>query len=237
MSNISQHRQLLDLGAEVILMQLDLNPIGVNTIWYFCNDYGVSFGNIAYQQVPFEITDVSKSVSGENATPKISLPNTTQFASALVTQYKDAIGAQLTRIKTFQKFLDGQPTQDSSAILSQDVFVLEQKVALNKVYAQWELRVLADTGDRTLPGRLAMKDLCPYAYRTWDGTKFVTAALKPCPYAGSVYVDINNNPTANPAQDACDHRVDGGCKARTAGWPNGILGFGGFPGMSKYRVS
>jgi hypothetical protein len=128
------------------------------------------------------------------------------------------------------------PAADATAISSMDVFVLEQKTGMNKIFAQWELRALADTGDRMVPGRQAMKELCPYTYRTWNGTAFVAAAYKPCPYVGSVYLDINNNPTTQ-ANDACDHKVDGGCVGRRAGWPNGILGFGGFPGMSRYRMS
>jgi lambda family phage minor tail protein L len=239
MSNISSHRQLLDLGNEVTLMQLDLNPIGVAEVYYFCNDLGVSFNGQPYEQVPFEITDIEKTVTGETSPAKISLPNSTKFVSQLVLTYKDAIGAEVTKIKTFEKFLDGQPTADGTAILSMDVFVLEQKVGMNKVFGQWELRVLADTGDRYIPGRLAMKDICPYGYRKWDAVNgvWVYPKLKPCPYASNtVLMTIDNVATADKTLDACDHRVDGGCKARAAGWPSGTLGFGGYPGMSRYRV-
>jgi lambda family phage minor tail protein L len=239
-SAISAHRQRLNLGAEVELIKLDLTPIGVSTIFYFSQDYGISFGGQAYQQVPFEFSELERNVTGEMVAPKISLPNTAKFASSLVNQYKDAVGAELTRTKTFHRFLDGQPGADGTAVLSQDVFVIEQKLAMNKVFAQWELRVLADTGDRMLPGRQAMKLLCPYNYRKWDAgsAAFVYPKLKPCPYAsGSVFADIHNNPTSDPRMDDCDRRVDGGCVARRAGWPNGVLGFGGFPGISKYRTA
>jgi lambda family phage minor tail protein L len=376
---ISSHRQLLDMGAEVTLLKLDLTPIGVSSIWYFCNDVGVTFAGQVYEQVPFEFSEIERNASGETITPRISLPNTTKFASALVVEHKDAVGAELTRIKTFQRFLDtrattfgvervvngdfaggtanfatttnstlsvvagkgrstsiganlnniGQAvagltvgkkylvsigpyvlgggmtgavnvyigstsanndvanvsmsltattqfvftatattmhfyaqsqvaapgaggyidvasgtagtmpneTADATAILTEDVFVLEQKVALNKVFAQWELRALADTGDRKVPGRICMKEICPYVYRTWDGAQFVSSKIRPCPYASAtVFRTIENEVTADPALDACDHKVDGGCKARETGWPSGILGFGGFPGMSRYRI-
>lgn len=402
MSQISSHRQLLDLGAEVELLKLDLTPIGVSAVYYFCNDFGVVFAGQAYEQVPFEITEVERNVTGETIAPRISLPNTTKFASSLVVEHRDAVGAELTRTKTFQRFLEqwlvspaptvnanvtvtaqgndfyriqktggvngnydaaaygpqaftgdftiqikvpavgtgvmfvaansdpltdnsyasldyayayvtpntwviysggsqlfsglssaplyawiwrisgtlymgrgntlaqaqaapdysvansntmfldssGRDTNayldvyatyrdqgDPSGILSQDVFVIEQKVGLNKIFAQWELRALADTGDRKVPGRQAMKEICPYAYRTYDGAAFVTPKLKPCPYNHpSIFRTIDNAVTTDPAQDACDHKVDGGCLARASGWPSGILGFGGFPGMSRYRV-
>lgn len=239
MSAISEHRQKLEVGAEVLLYILDLTPIGVAEIHYFTNSNPVSFDGQAYEHVPVELTEVERNATGEMVAPKFSIPNVTKFASALVVQHRDGVGAELTRIRTYEKFLDGQPGADPEAIEALDVFVLEQKLALNKVYGQWELRVLADTGDRKLPGRTCMKDICPFAYRLWDADNgvFVTPKRLPCPYASMEHMfTIDNEPTADPALDACDHTVAGGCLVRTPGWPGGVLQFGGFPGMSRYRM-
>lgn len=239
MSAISEHRQSDVLGAPVELFMLDLTTIGVAEVYYFCSDFDVSFGGQEYQHVPVKLGEMERTITGEMTAPRLSLPNINKFSSALVVQYNDLVGAEVTRTTTYEKFLDGRPTADGSAIEQQDVFVIEQKVGLNKVYAEWELRVLADTGDRSVPGRICMKDLCPFAYRIWNAEteQFVYPRRMPCPYIHpTIFRTIDNEPTTDPALDKCDHTVAGGCSAREPGWPGGILLFGGYPGMSRYRM-
>lgn len=234
-------QQSLTPGAPVELFCIDLTPIRVNQQFYMCRHPNVSFGGQLYDHIPCELTDVERNATGEMMAPKFSVPNAKKFASALVNQYKDMVGAEVTRIKTFEQFLDGKPGADPEAIQHFDIFVVEQKVALNKTYGQWELRVLADTGDRHVPGRTAMKDVCPFDYPYWDpdtGTRIIPERL-PCPYrgynSGHMFTE-DNEPTDDPMLDRCDHRVNGGCMARTPGWPDGIMLFGGFPGMSRIRL-
>lgn len=235
MTALTSHRQSLTPGAEVELLKLDLNPIGTAVIYYFCSDYGVTFNGQAYTHMPVKIEGLERNV-GEQNPPKLSLPNVSKFSSGLVAQYKDLVGAELTRTTTFEKFLDGAPAADPTAILEQDTFVIEQKLNLNKLFGEWELRVLGDTGDRFV-GRSANKEICPYVYRHWDGAAFVVSPVRPCPYANNTYLfNTKNEATTNQADDACDNTVAGGCTARKLGWASGTLGFGGFPGMSRFRI-
>lgn len=237
MNQITAQQQKLAPGARVELFMLDLLPIEVNVQYLFSNSQGVSFGGNPYAYVPVEVTGIEKNASGEMPTPRLSLPNTSKFASALITQHNDLVGAELTRVVTYEKFLDGRPGADATAIREMDVFKIEQKLNLNKIFAQWELRVLADTGDRGIPGRVAMKDVCSFIYRRYVGGQFVPSKVRPCPYTHpSLFFTKDGEPTNDPAQDKCSNRLETGCLAREAGWPEGILQFGGFPGLSRYRA-
>jgi lambda family phage minor tail protein L len=239
MSQMAAQQQQLAPGARVELFMLDLTPLGYAVQYFFTSNEGVSFGGNVYTHVPVEMTDLERNASGERVSPKLSLQNTSKFASSLINQYDDLVGAEITRMVTYDKFLDGRPGADSTAIRELDIFVVEQKLSLNKVFAQWELRVLADTGDRVLPGRVVMKEICPFIYRRWNAAlgAFVNSKVRPCPYASAtVFAKVDNSTTTNPALDVCSNTIPG-CKARTAGWPSGILGFGGYPGISRYRMS
>lgn len=239
MSDIAAHRQSLTPGAEVELFKLDLNPIGVAEVLYFCAEYGVVFDGVAYTHAPVKIEGLQKTTSGETVAPTLTMPNTSKFSSGLVLQYQDLVGAELTRTTTYEKYLDGRPGADPEAIEEMDIFVIEQKKNLNKIYGEWELRVLGDTSDRTLPGSSANKNVCDWIYRTWnpETQQFVQAKRKPCPYTNTQYLFTKDNqPTNDPAQDRCDNFIGGGCMARTPGWPNGVLGARAFPGMNRYRV-
>lgn len=239
MSDIAAHRQSLTPGAEVVLFVLNLGPLGVQEVMYFCADFGVSFGGVPYSHVPVKLEGLERTATGETVAPTFTLPNTSKFSSALVLQYEDLVGAELTRFTTYEKYLDGRPGADPEAIEVMDVFVVEQKKNINKIYGEWELRALGDTGDRFLPGRQANKNVCSFTYRTWDPVtqQFVRAKRKPCPYVNTQHLFTKDNqPTNDPAQDRCDYFVGGGCMTRTPGWPGGVLGFGGFPGMNRYRV-
>lgn len=43
------------------------------------------------------------------------------LAAAMVIGYNDILGATVTRLRTFQQFLDGQPDADPSMVFSADV--------------------------------------------------------------------------------------------------------------------
>lgn len=240
MSTVAANRQSLTPGAEVVMYTLDLNPLGVAEVLHFSPDYGVRFKGVDYTQSPVQITGLQKTISGETVAPALSLPNTTKFSSGLVLQHDDLVGAEVTRQTTYEKYLDGRPSADPEAIEEFDIFVIEQKKNINKIFAEFELRVLGDTSDRVLPGGAANKNICDWVYRTWDPVtqKFIISKRKPCPYRNTQYMFTRDNvPTTDPAKDRCDNFVGGGCKARAPGWPNGYWGARAFPGMNRYRVS
>ncbi len=236
MSALTELQQSLTPGAKIPLYALDLNPIGVAAIYYGTPYFGdgseISFGGQVYTKLGIEVTNVERR-AGENPEPRLTLPNTDKFASSLVYQHKDLVGAEVTRIETLDAFLDGRPTADANAILSTDIFVIEQKLNLNNIMAQFSLRVLADVSNRTIPPRVCMRDTCVWRYRRWNGSSFTYPQTRACPYVGTNYFDRNGTATT-AALDDCSKDLPG-CKLRFG--DTGVLPIGAFPGMSKVRIS
>ena len=185
----------------------------------------VSFGGTQYLPLPIVGEGWEWNGQGRLPVPKLKISNIDHLAAALAIQFADVLGAFVTRTRTFAACLDGQPQADPTALFEPDVYVIDRKSEHQKAYLEFELAAAIDQRGKRLPGRAVLRDACPYTYRKWDGTQFVPGT---CPYAGAAQFKINENATADPAQDVCSHRLSG-CLAR---YGNNPLPFGGFPGVA-----
>lgn len=226
-------------GAAVDLFTLDLNPIGVATVYYFTptNLAGVEivWNSQTYTYAAISLSDLEWSADGDPPNPKLLLPNGSKFTAALVTQYEDLVGVKVTRTRTFQRFLDGQPDADVNAYLSLDTFRIEQKTALNKVFAEFSIRPVHSMEHRNLPGRVCLKNTCQHRYRVWTGSAFdYTNAT--CPYTeegtGNVF-DRDGNAATN-ATDVCGKTL-ADCQLRYND-PAETVPIFAFPGMARIRT-
>jgi lambda family phage minor tail protein L len=96
----------------------------------------------------------------------------------------DLLGATLTRLRTFRRFLDGEPDADPTAHFEPDIWRLERKTRQDAVLVEWELASVLEQEGRRLPGRQMLRDLCSHSYRRWTGSRFDYAAAS-CPYTGA----------------------------------------------------
>ncbi len=237
---MQEERQKLSIGGRVVLYELDLTPINSPDIWYFANTADQDGSNIVfdgntYKYAAIHLSGVERTATGEQAEPVLSLPNANKFAASLVVQHDDLVGAEIRRMVTLEKFLDGRPAADPSALLEYDIFTVEQKLDLNPIFARFRLRSLGDQTHRKVPNRTCVKNVCQFKYRRWDAdlAAFVYAEGSGCDYTASTYFRRDGSSTAVPAEDACGHTVSA-CALRFGA--NAELPFGGFPGMSRVRV-
>lgn len=235
---IAAQAQSLAPGTIIELFVLDLEPIGVATTYYFTPTnmpgYTVIFDGNRYAYAPVSISGIERSVSGDPPNPKVLLPNVTKFTSALVTQHQDLVGAQVTRMRTFQDFLDGEPLADPSAVLSRDIYTVEQKLNLTNVMGEFSLRPLYALDGKYLPGRTCLKEVCTHRYRiaNADGTFDYSKAT--CPFTGTNYFLRDGTPTTDARLDACGKALNN-CSDRFG--EHAELPFRGFPGMSRLRLT
>lgn len=237
MSNITEHIQKSSLGEEVVLVHLDLTKYGQGHLYWVLGDEdalaeAVTFGGQVYTPFPFTLDGFEQSTEGVLPRPTFAVTNVSGILTSLVIGNKNLIGCTLTRIRTFSKFLDDGETPDSNAHFPVDVYELNRKVRGNEAVFIWELVAATDAAGSFMPGRIAQKDGCDLIYRVWNGSTFVYTDAT-CPYNGSAYFDEFDAPTGSAAVDQCSQRLSG-CRARFGA--NAELPFGGFPGMSKYRV-
>lgn len=239
MSSYSESAQAISGEEIVFLFQIDLNPIGVNSILFFCKNPLDSTTNalVSFLGQPYEGIDVEAggfdwAGSGASSQPTLRISNVGTFASGLLIQYGNLIGATVNRVRTFGRFLDGHSDAAIASTSYQiESFRVEQKNSHNKVFAELRLASVIDQEGRMLPARRVLRDTCLWRYRgyvadtnSWDYSKAT------CPYVMENYFDVNGNVSQGKVQDLPSKRFDTCCKPRFGAGP---YPFGGFRGVTR----
>lgn len=231
---IQSEAQSLSPSGIVSLFTIDASPMG-GPMMYFVqgseHNGPVVFNGVEYQPVDVEFSGLETSGAGALPTPKIRISNIDGLASALVSTYGELLGCPIYRIRTYTRFLDGQPDADPESFFGPDIFRFERKASENSVYIEWELSAAIDQEGKQLPGRTVIRNTCLWRYRYFNNsTGHFDYSKAQCPYAGDKYFDINDQEVTDPAKDVPSRRL-GCCRARFG--RNNPLPFGGFPGVQR----
>jgi lambda family phage minor tail protein L len=233
--SIARDNQGLEPGVLVTLFQIDFSPLGVIQTFCFTSHGECAFQGIAYQALDVETEGWEYNGQGIIPQPKIRISNVTRLFSGSVLAYNDCIGAKVTRIRTYEKYLDGQPDADPSAFFAPDMYVVEQKTAHDRTMIEWTMSSSMDQQGRMVPGRQVIRDICMWRYRVWspqlNDFDYSNAS---CPYVGAAMYDQKGDGVVDPVKDDCSHRINTGCKKRFG--ENAVLPFGGFPGVARVRT-
>lgn len=192
----------------------------------------IIFAGDVYEALPIEAEGFELKSGGSLPTPKIRvaigpLPAESQR------ELNNLLGWNLTRIRTFARFLDNEPEANPLAILSTDTYRVERKTGQTSQQIEWELQSALDQEGVVLPRRQITKHKCTHTYRVWDETsKSFNLKGVTCPYRGLVKsvapqggpdgqggvgvekgYDESNRPVANEADDVCGRTIRS-CKIR-----------------------
>jgi lambda family phage minor tail protein L len=191
----------------------------------------VYFNSLQYFPAP--IKGIGFEVSGNEKSPRPTLQMApTDLIRAAVATYNNLIGAKVTRIRTLEKYLDGQVTADPTAKFPLNVNRISRVIGRTKTLIEWELSSYIDIETVMLPRRQVLRDACLAEYRYYDsdtGTFDYTSAT--CPYEGTSYFTAAGAVTTDPAADQCGRKLSD-CKLR---FPDLILYTWAFPGVSRVR--
>jgi lambda family phage minor tail protein L len=235
---IATENQELNGDAIVTLFILDTSPIGGGNPFYFTKrmqetEY-VSFGGIQYAAIDINANGFLYDGKGAFPTPRLQVSNVGNLLTAVVIELKDLVGAKLTRIRTFAKYLDDGSNPDPDAMYPPDYYVVEQKLNHNKVFIEWQLSSILDQTGRELPGRTILRDVCTRTYRIFNPvTNTFDYSNATCPYTDARYFDEADKSTTIAAKDSCSRRLPA-CKMRFG--QNAQLPTWAFPGVGKTRV-
>lgn len=198
--NLHSEAFSLNPSALVILFEIDISNIGfdrgiisksevdrgINTVFRFHNNPKLGINSIFWQGkeyflVPVQAEGFEISGKGTLPTPKLSISTSDEGVAALsilkdkIFQYGDLVGAKVTRIRTFAKFIDSVNflndtppdgfNPDFNSEFPRDIFYIERKSLENKNIIEFELSSLLDIENIQLPGRLVTQGFCPFAYR------------------------------------------------------------------------
>jgi lambda family phage minor tail protein L len=226
-NQIQSELQSLAPDALIELYQLDTVIIGGGTVDYFfagtdVNRDPIVFQGLTYQPWPMEVTGYEFNGQGTIPNPQFAISNIGGIISATALQFEDLVGAKVTRIRTFAKFLDGQPGADPTQQLPPDIYYVNRKVSENQQVVTFELTTAFDTTGLQLPSRQILQNSCPWLYKgpecTW------------VPVAGK-YFDIFDASQSLPGGDQCGKRLTS-CKLRFGA--TATLPYGAFPGSRTF---
>lgn len=141
----------------------------------------IKFGDIEYYAAPIKIEGFEISGKGTLPVPKMSITVNSDgipFLALLkekILEIGDLVGAKVTRIRTFLRFLDASNFIDinpppnlepnPNAYLVKDIFYIDRKSLETKNTIEYELASILDVEGIQLPFRLLIGDKCNFSYR------------------------------------------------------------------------
>ena len=178
-------KELLSLEPSAIIELYKIYPDRIKNPSFYLNLHnGSNFGGPIFWQgqeylpAPIEIEGIENDSKGGINRPTIRISNyyngNDRYFSALLEEYDDFKSAEFIRKRTFLRFLDDvnfesaqNPfgKQDFSAQISEETFVVSQKISENKMIVEFELTSPLDRENTKNTSRRIMAKHCPFDYR------------------------------------------------------------------------
>ena len=228
----SAYEELAKLSPSAIIelfeLHLDNTLHGSTDVYRFhaganaAIDGNVVFNGNTYTRLPIKAEGFEATNTGTLPRPTLVISNLDGTMTTLLllvnatTAGNDLGGAEVRRIRTLKKFLDGESTADPNAKFPDERWFIDRKANESRDSVTFELASKFDLAGQKLPKRQIVANVCQWVYRSSE-----------CSYTGSNYFDVNGNTVSTLAADVCGKRVES-CKLRFGS--NGELPFGSFPG-------
>ena len=185
-------------------------------------DGNVVFNGNTYTRIPVKADGFEFTNTGTLPRPTLTISNLDGTMTTLLllvnatTAGNDLGGAEVRRIRTLKKFLDGESTADPNAKFPDERWYVDRKANESRDSVTFELASKFDLAGQKLPKRQVVANVCQWVYRSSE-----------CSYTGTDYYDVNGNEVSTLAEDVCGKRV-ASCKLRFG--DTAQLPFGSFPG-------
>ena len=185
-------------------------------------DGNIVFNSQTYTRIQIKADGFEYSNTGTLPRPTLSISNhdTTMTTLLLLvnatTAGNDLGGAEVRRIRTLKKYLDGESAADPNARWPEERWFVDRKASESRDQVTFELASKFDLAGQKIPKRQVIANVCQWKYRSSE-----------CSYTGTDYYDVNGNEVSTEAEDVCGKRV-ASCKLRFG--DTAELPFGSFPG-------
>ena len=182
----------------------------------------IVFNSQTYTRIPITAEGFEYSNTGTLPRPTLSISNLDGTMTTLLllvnatTAGNDLGGAEVRRIRTLKKYLDGESAADPNARWPEERWFVDRKASESRDSVTFELASKFDLARQKIPKRQVIANVCQWKYRSSE-----------CSYTGSNYFDVNGNSVSTLAEDVCGKRV-ASCKLRFG--DTAELPFGSFPG-------
>ena len=216
-----------DTIIELFEMRLVAALHGSNDVYRWhngCNanvSGNITFASQTYTRQPIEADGFKYSSAGTLPRPTLTISNATGVMTTLLllvnatTTGNDLGGAEVRRIRTLKKYLDGESGADPNARFPTEIWEVDRKSSENRTAVSFELSMKTDSPNKRVPQRQLIGNICQWEYRSSE-----------CSYTGSNYWKADDTVASTLAQDVCGKRLSS-CKLRFGA--NGNLPYGSFP--------
>ena len=203
-------------SAIVELFELHLNSTlhGSSDIFRWHNGANADVtGNIVwngnvYTRLPVKAEGFEYTNTGTLPRPTLTVANLSGSITALLlevnltTTGNDLTGAEVRRIRTLKKYLDGEATADPNAAFPEEIWYVDRKATETRDVVSFELASKFDLAGIKLPKRQIVANICQWKYRSSE-----------CGYTAPFYFDASDTPVTSSANDFCGKRLNS-CRAR-----------------------
>jgi len=209
----SAYEELAKIAPSAIIelfeMTLDAALHGSNDTYRWHNGANADVtGNIVwngntYFRLPIQAEGFDYTNTGTLPRPTLTINNLDSVMTALLllvnttTAGNDLGGAQVKRIRTLKKYLDGEAAADPYAHFPEEIWFVDRKASESRNVVSFELASKFDLAGVMLPKRQLIANICQWRYRSAE-----------CGYTGTRYFDKNDNSVASFADDVCGKRLD-----------------------------
>lgn len=215
--------------VELFEMTLDSTLHGSTDTYRWHNGANANVtGNIvwngnSYVRLPVQAEGFEYSNTGTLPRPTLTISNLDGTMTTLLllvnatTPGNDLGGAQVKRIRTLKKYLDGETAADPHAKFPDEIWYVDRKASESRNVVSFELASKFDLAGVMLPKRQLIANICQWQYRSAE-----------CGYTGTNYFDVNDVAVTTASNDKCGKRLSS-CKKRFG--ETAELPFGSFPGV------
>lgn len=215
----------IEQSARIDLWEIDLSRFGGQR-YFFCNEPNekgepVTWQGRTYEVYPIQGVGFDLVGKGTSARPTLAVSNLFGMVTGLAEDLQSLMGATVVRRVVYARFLDavnfnnGNPdaNPEQEAVSR---WVIEQLSELKATTASFVLATPTETDGAMFPARTMLADVCSWRYRSDE-----------CGYVGPVVADEFDNPTTDPAKDACS-KCRAGCELH-----KNTPRFGGFLSINR----
>lgn len=200
--------------VELFELHLDSTLHGSSDIFRWHNGVNAEVtGNIvwngnAYTRLPVKAEGFEYTNTGTLPRPTLTVANLSGSITALLlevnltTSGNDLAGAEVRRIRTLKKYLDGEATADPNAAFPEEIWYVDRKATETRDVVSFELASKFDLAGIKLPRRQIVANLCQWKYRSSE-----------CGYTAPFYFNASDSPVLLSTDDVCGKRLSS-CQAR-----------------------
>lgn len=201
---ISEDIQSLNPDALVEMFEIDATKKGHGVMRFTSTSVSgqpIKFRGLTYEPVPVKAEGFSWSSGGTLPRPtlELAIPDHAFFDLGML---RHLTGCEVTRLRTFRKYLDDGTHPNPNALFPPEVYAINRRSSETKTNLVYELTPKMDRERRVIPAIQVLRDSCKHKFRQWDGTRWRYEGAT-CPYAGAAMYDVAGRPTDDPTVAAC----------------------------------